>query len=59
MTDEGSKRKFVKQAEDVTMVLLFNYLFFLLCVYSVTAHEQEDERSLQRYEGRRRTGKKS
>lgn len=33
----------VKQAEDIILVLLFNCLFFLLCIHNMSVHEQEDK----------------
>lgn len=33
----------VKQAEDIIPVLLFNCLFFLLCIYNMSVHGQEDK----------------
>lgn len=38
----------VKHAEDIIPVMLLNCLFFLLCIYNVSAHEQEDKKTLQR-----------
>lgn len=37
-----------KQAEDITLVVLFNCLLFLLYVYSMSVHEQEDKKTLQK-----------
>lgn len=38
----------MKQTEDIKSVLLLNCLFFLLCIYNMSVHEQEDKKTLQR-----------